>query len=213
MRLNLWLRPGPNPAAMLRHPSSSTSKRASRSVERRCSLRTNCMRLSGGRVLSECHMFCFILSASSLYGCSQVLLVSLVLSCLVLSCLVLSCLVLSCLVLSCLVLSCLVLSCLVLSCLVLSCLVFAFRPVCSHTMSPGPTFTSAHVLVRAPIDGPGAQPTDIGDHSVRIPCSYAHFGREATACASSQKRLGRLHRLKHAARQRHFLKWRSDTSV
>ena len=35
-----------------------------------------------GRVLSECHMFCFMLSASSL--CGQVLLVSLV-SCLVLS--------------------------------------------------------------------------------------------------------------------------------
>ena len=46
---------------------------------------------------------------------------------------------------------------------------------------------------------PGSQPTDIGDHSMCIPCSYAHFRRVPTACVSSPKRLGCLHKLAHAA--------------
>ena len=127
---------------------------------------------------------------------SCLVLSCLVLSCLVLSCLVLSCLVLSCLVLSCLVLSCLVLSCLVLSCLVssrlvssrlvssrlvssrlvssrlvLSCLVLSCRcvqPVCSYARGRGLKFTSAHVLVRAPVDGPGSQPIDIRDYTSSV---------------------------------------------
>ena len=49
------------------------------------SLRLSTCTRGRGQVLSECQMFCFMLSASSLCGCSQVLLVSLVLSCLVLS--------------------------------------------------------------------------------------------------------------------------------
>ena len=63
------------------------------------------------------------------------------------------------------------------------------------TRGRGLTFTSARVLVRAPIDGPGWHPTDIGDHSVCTPCSRAHFGRVTTACVSSPKRLGCLHSL------------------
>ena len=128
----------------------------------------------------------------------------LVLSCLVLSCLVLSCLVLSCLVLSCLVLSCLVLSCLVLSCLVLSCLVAAFSLFVrtqgvgvSHSLLPASLFE--HMLM-----GQARNPPTLGDHSMCIPCSYAHFGRATTACVSSPKRLGCLHWLAHAAGHGHF---------
>ena len=36
---------------------------------------------------------------------------------------------------------------------------------CSHTRGRGLTFTSAHVLVRAPVDGPGFPPTDQRDHT------------------------------------------------
>ena len=36
---------------------------------------------------------------------------------------------------------------------------------CSHTRGRGLTFTSAHVLVRAPVDGPGFPPSDIKDHT------------------------------------------------
>ena len=75
----------------------------------------------------------------------------------------------------------------------------------SHTRGRGLTFTSAHVLVRAPVDGPGFPPTDIsGPHSVCRPCSRAHFGRVPTACVSSPKRLGCLPWLAHAAGHGHF---------
>ena len=36
---------------------------------------------------------------------------------------------------------------------------------CSHTWGRGLTFTSAHVLVRAPVDGPSFPPTDMGSHT------------------------------------------------
>ena len=122
-----------------------------------------------GQVLSERHMCCFMLSASSLCGCSQVLLVSLVLSCLVLS--------------------------------LRSAYLFVYK-------GSGSTFTSARVLVWARVDGPGSQPTDIGDHSVCLPCSRAHLGHVTTAfvslpeigrsplartCSKTWVFLGRLH--------------------
>ena len=78
------------------------------------------------------------------------------------------------------------------------------NPVLAFTRGRGLTLTSARVLVRAPVEGPGSQPTDIGDHCVCIPCSRAHFGRVTAACVSSPKRLGSLHRLTHAARHGHF---------
>ena len=43
-----------------------------------------------------------------------------------------------------------------------------------------------------------------GPHFVCIPCSHAHFGRATTACVSSPKRRGSLHRLAHAAGHGHF---------
>ena len=69
----------------------------------------------------------------------------------------------------------------VLSDLDLSARLFALR------RGRGLAFTFARVLVRAPIDGPGSKPTDIGDHSVCTPCSRAHFGRVTTACVSSPR--------------------------
>ena len=93
---------------------------------------------------------------------------------------------------------------------------FLFSTLFSHSLSfslclftctrgRGLAFTSAHLLVRAPIDGPGSQPTDIGDHSVCTPCSRTDFGRVTTACVSSPKRLGSVHWLAHAAGHGHFL--------
>ena len=54
------------------------------------------------------------------------------------------------------------------------------------TRGRGLTFTSAHVLVRAPVDGPSCQPTQ-RDHTQRSLCSHAPFGRVATACVSSPR--------------------------
>ena len=49
------------------------------------------------------------------------------------------------------------------------------------------TLTSAHVLVRAPVDGQASQPIDTVDRTQRGPCSDAHFGRVPTACLSSPR--------------------------
>ena len=45
--------------------------------------------------------------------------------------------------------------------LVWSCFVFPPVPI---NKGPGLTFTSAHILVRALVDGPGSKPTDTMDH-------------------------------------------------
>ena len=39
---------------------------------------------------------------------------------------------------------------------------------CLFTEGRGLTFTSARVLVRAPIDGPGSQPIDVQDRTLRV---------------------------------------------
>ena len=82
----------------------------------------------------------------------------------------------------------------------------------------GLTFTFACVLVRALVDGPGSQPTDAEEPlSMCSSCSRAHLGRVTTACVSSPKRRGSLHKLAHAAGHGHFLgastSRRSDPSV
>ena len=76
------------------------------------------------------HMFCFMLFASSLCGCSQALLVSLVLSCLVLT--------------------------------LRSACLFAYKGSGSYVhFCPRPCLSTCR------------WPTDIGDHSVCLPCSRA----------------------------------------
>ena len=80
----------------------------------------------------------------------------------------------------------------------LSCLDLSSR-LFTLTRFRGLTLTSARVLVRARVDGPGSQPTDALDHTSCLPCSHAHFGRGTTACVSSPKRRHSLQRLAHAA--------------
>ena len=54
-------------------------------------------------------------------------------------------------------------------------LLFPCHYACSLSPSQGLTFTSAHVLVRALIDGPGLPPTNTKDHTLCSPCSDTHF--------------------------------------
>ena len=66
-----------------------------------------------------------------------------------------------------------------------------------YTRDRGLTFTSAHILVRAPVDGPGSQPTDAEDHTSCVsralvpPCYHGMCG--------VAKRLGCLQWFAHAA--------------
>ena len=53
---------------------------------------------------------------------------------------------------------------------------------------PGLTFTLARVLVRAPIDGPGLQPTDVKDHTKCVVRALVPtLGRVPAACVSSPR--------------------------
>ena len=70
----------------------------------------------------------------------------------------------------------------------------------------GLTFTFARVLVSSTCRWARlATHRHKVPHQMCIPCSRVHLGRVPTACVSSPKRLGSLHRLAHAAGHGHFL--------
>ena len=86
-------------------------------------------------------------------------------------------------------------------CLLCAC-AWVFCCVCScltvHKGSGGLTFTSARVLVRAPIDGPGCLPNDTRDHTfVKSVFSCPHEPDDHRMCVIAM-RLGYLHKLAHA---------------
>ena len=53
-------------------------------------------------------------------------------------------------------------------CVLSVCVLVLSLPCCLFTKCRGLTFTSARVLVRAPIDGPGSQPIDVQDRTLRV---------------------------------------------
>ena len=68
----------------------------------------------------------------------------------------------------------------------------------------GLTFTSPHVLVRAPIDGSGFPPTDGEDHTQREVRALVPSWAVIHCMCVVAKRVGCLHRLAHAAGHGHF---------
>ena len=85
-----------------------------------------------------------------------------------------------------------------------ACLRSPFLAFCS-TKWRGVTFMFARLLVRAPIDGPGSQPTDTVDHqlSVQSVLSCPLWPLHHRVCVIAE-RLGHLRCLAHAAGHGHF---------
>ena len=88
------------------------------------------------------------------------------------------------------------------ACVFVVCVCVGVCCVCScltvHKGSGGLTFTSARVLVRAPIDGPGCLPNDTRDHTfVKSVFSCPHEPDDHRVCVIAM-RLGYLHKLAHA---------------
>ena len=83
-------------------------------------------------------------------------------------------------------------------------LLFLFLLTCSCTKCRGLTFMLARVLVSSTCR-PSSQPTDIRNHNKCVVRALVPtLARVPTACVSSPKRLGYLHRLAHAARHGFF---------
>ena len=71
----------------------------------------------------------------------------------------------------------------------------------TFTRGRGLTLTSARVLVRPHVDGPGSQPTDALDHTSCVSRALMPtLAVEPHARVSSSKRRGSLHRLAHSPR-------------